>query len=64
MGWLVIVVLVGAAALCAVFGVKHSLEHKANSMTGTSEEDRRRAADLREIEAKIDHAKNMWGGML
>lgn len=47
-------VLVG---ICSYFGIEHHLDSKANKLSQGNEEDRRDAAELRDIAAKIDHGK-------
>lgn len=57
MNWLVGIGLFALVGICSYFGIEHHLDSKANKLSQGNEEDRRDAAELRDIAAKIDHGR-------
>lgn len=52
MNWLVGIGLFALVGICSYFGIEHHLDSKANKLSQGNEEDRRDAAELRDIAAK------------
>ena len=57
MNWLVGIGLFALVEICSFQGIERHLEGKANKLSRGNEVDRRDAAELRDIAAKIDHGK-------
>ncbi|THJ29545.1 hypothetical protein [Bifidobacterium longum] len=57
MNWLVGIGLFALVEICSYFGIEHHLDSKANKLSQGNEEDRRDAAEERDIASKIDHGK-------
>ncbi|KAB7790671.1 hypothetical protein [Bifidobacterium leontopitheci] len=49
--------LIIVTALCAIFGVQHHLDDKANRLSHGNTVDRAYSKDLRDISRKMDHGK-------
>lgn len=57
MNWLVGIGLFVLVGVCSFQGIERYLEGKANKLSRGNEEDRRDAAEERDIASKIDHGK-------